>query len=104
MAGLLFRKKCLEPVRFEGVQRGGSVGEKRGRSCNHVDGPKTEKALKPTVEIKSGTRNLEADSQKQSGEYGRVCKVEDSHIIGTGVSDSRSSVNIMPASLNKKLN
>ena len=31
----------------------------RGRSF-HVDGPKTEKALEPTVKIKSGMRNLEA--------------------------------------------
>ena len=27
----------------------------------------------------SGMRNLEAEYQKQSGEYGRVCKVEDGH-------------------------
>ena len=49
----------------------------RGRSF-HVDGPKTEKAWEPKVE--SGVKHLEIESyQKQSGEYGRVCKVEDSH-------------------------
>ena len=31
-----------------------------------------------TTSGKSGTRNLEAENQKQSGECGRVCKTEDS--------------------------
>ena len=52
----------------EGFCRGG-----RGRSF-HVDGPKTEKAWEPTL---SAVRYLEA--QKQSGQYGKVCKVEGSY-------------------------
>ena len=53
----------------EGFCRGG-----RGRSF-HVDGPKTEKAWEPTL---SRARYLEAE--KQSAQYGRECKVEDSYI------------------------
>ena len=49
---------------------------RRGRSF-HVDRPKTKKARKPKVE--SGARNLEAKSIRSRAEYGRVCKVEDSH-------------------------
>ena len=51
-----------------------SVGEE-GKF--HVDGPKKEKAPEPAVE--SLVRwNLEAESIR-SGEYWRVCEVEDSH-------------------------
>ena len=49
----------------------------RGRSF-HVEEPKTEKARELTVEsLVRGIWRLR--DQKQSGEYGRVCKVEDSH-------------------------
>ena len=56
----------------EGFCRRGS-----GRSF-HVEKPKTEKVREPTVGS-LGTRNLEADRdyQKQSGEYRRLCEVED---------------------------
>ena len=49
MADLLFReKKCLE-VRFEGVQRGFLSERKvKGNRSLNVEGPKTEKARKPT--------------------------------------------------------
>ena len=50
----------------------------RGRSYQ-VEGPKTKKAQDPTV--KSLVRGISGgcEYQKQNGEYGRVCKVEDSH-------------------------
>ena len=56
----------------------------RGRSF-HVDGPKTENRGKARESGNSGesgaARNLQAESQyeRQSGEHGRVCKVEDSY-------------------------
>ena len=48
----------------------------RGRSF-HAEGPKTEKARKPTAG--SLVRATWRQPQKQSGEYERACKVEDSH-------------------------
>ena len=45
-----------------------------------VDGPKTNKKGAGTNSGESGARNQEPrEYQKQSGEYGRVCKIEDSH-------------------------
>ena len=41
--------------------REGFCRREKGK-VNHVEGPKTEEALKPTVEIKSGTKTLEAES------------------------------------------
>ena len=48
----------------------------RGRSF-HGDGPKTEKAWEPTV---VGLVRAGSEYQKRSGQYGRVCKDEDSYI------------------------
>ena len=42
-----------------------------------MEGPKTEKARKPTAE--SLVRAIWRQLEKQSGEYERACKVEDSH-------------------------
>ena len=48
---------------------------RRGRTVFHVEGQETEKAPEPTVEsLVPVTRR-----QKQSGEYGRVRKITDSH-------------------------
>ena len=44
----------------------------RGRSF-HVEGPKTEKGQEPAVEIKSGVRNLEAESIRSRVESMRGC-------------------------------
>ena len=44
----------------------------RGRSF-HVEGPKTEKGQEPAVEIKSGVRNLEAESIRSGVESTRGC-------------------------------
>ena len=50
----------------------------RGRSF-HVDGPKTKKAREPTVEsLVRGFWRLRI-SEAEWIEYGRACKVEDSH-------------------------
>ena len=49
-----------------------------GRSF-HVEGPKTEKAREPTVEIESGARNLEAESARSRAESTGRCVNEDSH-------------------------
>ena len=42
-----------------------------------MEGPKTEKARKPTAE--SLVRGIWRQLEKQSGEYERACQVEDSH-------------------------
>jgi len=82
MAGLLFWKKKCREVRFEGVQRG-FLSERKGKTENRKGAG--------TNSGQFGVRNREDESrilceeplgceyQKQSGEYGRVCKVEDSH-------------------------
>ena len=56
----------------------GFLSEREGKVF-HAEGRKTEKV--GTNSGKSGTRNLEAEYQKQSREYGRVCKVEDAHRV-----------------------
>ena len=54
------------------------LSERKGKVIFHVDGPKTEKAREPTAEsLVPGIWRLRY--QKRSGEYGRACKVEDSH-------------------------
>ena len=52
-----FRKRNVLRLDFK-ESREGFCRRGRGRSF-HVDGPKTEKAVEPTVKSKSGTRNLE---------------------------------------------
>ena len=76
----LGQKKCLE-VKSEEVQ-GRLLSERKGkvipcRGAEAKKGTRTDSAGK-----KSGTENLETESigyEKKSGEYGKVCKVEDSH-------------------------
>ena len=50
----------------------------RGRPFD-VDGPKTIKEREPTVESLVRGIRRPREYLKQSGEYGRVCKIEDSH-------------------------
>ena len=71
MAGLQFwEKKCfrlnLNESRKAFCQRG------RRRSF-HVDGPKTQKAREPTMDIESGAKNLEAESIRSRAESTRGC-------------------------------
>ena len=58
--------------------RGGFCRRGKGRSFP-VDGPKTEKAREPTVDRGWCEESGGCEYQKRSGEYGRACKVEDSH-------------------------
>ena len=71
----VFGGGCFE-VRFVGVQRG-FLSERKGKVIPYrgaEDGKGTGGNSR-----KSGTRGLEDEFQKQNGEYGRVCKVADSH-------------------------
>ena len=72
MAGLLFWRK-ENVLRFDGKEsREGFCRIGRGKSF-HVEGPKTEKAREPTVEIKSGARNLESESTRSRTESTGWC-------------------------------
>ena len=74
-----FGKRHVFRLHFK-ESRKGFCQRGRGRSF-HVDGPNNRKGA-GTNSGESGARNLEAETseyEKQSGEYGRVCKVEDNH-------------------------
>ena len=52
----------------------------RGRRRSfHIDGPKTERHRNQQRSRDRCKESGGQDYQKQSGEYGRMCKVEDSH-------------------------